>query len=182
MPYSITRAAGTVLAVVEDGNVNTTYSVSFVGKTYSNYGQTINNNFLRLLENSARNVQPTTSITGQLWYDTGVAKLKYFDGTNYNSLITGVVGDKIALGTNAGQTSQGLNAVAIGALAGQASQASNTIILNATGSALNGVAGQASRFYVKPVRDGGAASGMSAAGFKPCYYNPTTGEFVYASS
>ena len=37
-------------------------------------------------------------------------------------------------------------------------------------------------FYLKPVRNGGAASGMAAAGFKPCYYNPTTGEFVYASS
>ena len=37
-------------------------------------------------------------------------------------------------------------------------------------------------FYLKPVRNGGAASGMAAAGFRPCYYNPTTGEFVYASS
>jgi hypothetical protein len=37
-------------------------------------------------------------------------------------------------------------------------------------------------FYLKPVRDGGSAAGMSAAGFKPCYYNPTTGEFVYSSS
>lgn len=31
-------------------------------------------------------------------------------------------------------------------------------------------------------RDGGAASGLAAAGFRPAYYNPTTGEFVYASS
>lgn len=37
-------------------------------------------------------------------------------------------------------------------------------------------------FYLKPVRDGGSAAGMAAAGFNPCYYNPTTGEFVYASS
>jgi hypothetical protein len=37
-------------------------------------------------------------------------------------------------------------------------------------------------FYLKPVRDGGAASGMAAAGFRPTYYNPTTGEFVYSSS
>jgi len=31
-------------------------------------------------------------------------------------------------------------------------------------------------------RNGGSAAGMAAAGFSPCYYNPTTGEFVYASS
>ena len=37
-------------------------------------------------------------------------------------------------------------------------------------------------FYLKPVRDGGASGGLPGAGFRPCYYNPTTGEFVYASS
>ena len=37
-------------------------------------------------------------------------------------------------------------------------------------------------FYLKPVRDGGSAAGMAAAGFRPAYYNPTTGEFVYSSS
>jgi hypothetical protein len=53
------------------------------------------------------------------------------------------------------------------------------VIINGGGGALPAVN---TGFYLKPVRDGGAASGMSAAGFKPCYYNPTTGEFVYASS
>ena len=37
-------------------------------------------------------------------------------------------------------------------------------------------------FYIKPIRNAGAASGMTAAGFRPCYYNPTTGEVVYTSS
>ena len=53
------------------------------------------------------------------------------------------------------------------------------VIINGGGGALPAVN---TGFYLKPVRDGGAASGMAAAGFKPCYYNPTTGEFVYASS
>ena len=74
---------------------------------------------------------------------------------------------------------------------------SQTAVQNGTGSVqsygqypggviINGASGSLpavnTGFYLKPVRDGGAASGMAAAGFKPCYYNPTTGEFVYASS
>ena len=53
------------------------------------------------------------------------------------------------------------------------------VIINGAGGSLPAVN---TGFYLKPVRDGGAASGMTAAGFRPCYYNPTTGEFVYASS
>jgi hypothetical protein len=54
------------------------------------------------------------------------------------------------------------------------------------GVIINGASGDLAAvntgFYLKPVRDGGSAAGMAAAGFKPCYYNPTTGEFVYSSS
>lgn len=53
------------------------------------------------------------------------------------------------------------------------------IINGSTGAGLPAVN---TGFYLKPVRDGGPAAGMPANGFKPCYYNPTTGEFVYASS
>jgi hypothetical protein len=86
----------------------------------------------------------------------------------------------VAVGYIAGSTNQGEYAVAIGVAAGQTNQGNNSIIINATGSALNQTT--ASTFTVKPVRDGGSAAGMAAAGFRPVYYNPTTGEFVYASS
>jgi hypothetical protein len=53
------------------------------------------------------------------------------------------------------------------------------VIINGDSGALPAVN---TGFYLKPVRDGGAAAGMAGAGFRSCYYNPTTGEFVYASS
>jgi hypothetical protein len=53
------------------------------------------------------------------------------------------------------------------------------VIINGSGGALPAVN---TGFYLKPVRNGGSAAGMTAVGFRPCYYNPTTGEFVYASS
>ena len=45
-----------------------------------------------------------------------------------------LAGSKVTIGTSAGETSQGTNAIAIGYFAGKTSQAANTIILNASGS------------------------------------------------
>ena len=86
----------------------------------------------------------------------------------------------VAIGYGAGYTLQGVAAVAIGRGAGDTAQGNNSIIINATNTNLNQTT--ANTFTVKPVRDGGSAAGMAALGFRPTYYNPTTGEFVYSSS
>ena len=85
----------------------------------------------------------------------------------------------VAIGSNAGFNLQGVNAIAIGQLAGNNSQANNSIILNASGAALDS---STAGLFVNPVRDGGSAAALVTAGFYGVYYNPTTGEFVYASS
>jgi hypothetical protein len=85
----------------------------------------------------------------------------------------------VAVGYLAGYTNQGTNSIAIGANAGATSQAVNSIILNATGAALDQTT--ANTFTVKPVR-GDSTGNLVGAGFVAVYYNPTTGEFAYASS
>ena len=77
----------------------------------------------------------------------------------------------VAIGTGAGTNTQGAAAIAIGYLAGDTSQAANTIILNASGSAVNGVASQTNRFYVSPVRN-------TATNYV-VHYNPVTKEVSY---
>jgi hypothetical protein len=84
----------------------------------------------------------------------------------YNTQGTGAV----AIGAAAGADTQGINAVAIGTLAGQISQPANTIILNATGSAVNGVAAQTNSFYVDPIR--------STANGRPLMYDTITKEIT----
>ena len=81
--------------------------------------------------------------------------------------------DAVALGFGAGEFSQGLQAVAIGAYAGGTSQPANTIILNASGSAVNGVAAQTNSFYVAPIR--------TTANGTPLMYNSTTKEITYST-
>ena len=81
--------------------------------------------------------------------------------------------DAVALGFGAGEFSQGLQAVAIGAYAGQTFQPANTIILNASGSAVDGVAAQTNSFYVAPIR--------TTANGTPLMYNSTTKEITYST-
>ena len=81
----------------------------------------------------------------------------------------------VAVGPGAGYTGQGANAVAIGYNAGQTSQPANTIILNASGSAVNGVALQTSSFYVDPIRNATGANGV-------VQYDSTTKEVSYSST
>jgi hypothetical protein len=86
MAYNITRADGTNFLVLNDNVINRDYSVTFVGKMVPNYGQAVNTNFLRLLENSASSAQPLKPVPGQLWYDAGIKKLKFYTGTNFHTL------------------------------------------------------------------------------------------------
>jgi len=75
----------------------------------------------------------------------------------------------IAVGYQAGETTQGTQSIAVGYQAGQTSQHDNSIILNASGSALN-TAG-ASRTYIKPLQAGVVAGNMMA-------YDSTSGEVI----
>lgn len=60
-------------------------SLSFIGKAYPNYGQVVDQNFLKLLENFAGPVDPSSPIKGQLWYDSYNRSLKLFDGNTWKS-------------------------------------------------------------------------------------------------
>ena len=86
MPYTLRKTNGTTLAIIQDGAIETSTDLTFVGKNYAGYGQTVNENFLQLLENFAGPKTPGKPITGQLYFDTGVLKLKVFDGSRFKSL------------------------------------------------------------------------------------------------
>jgi hypothetical protein len=68
---------------VLDSTVDTTTSLKFIGKNTSNYGQALAENLLHLLENFSKISQPSNSITGQLWYDTGTSTLRIYNGSSY---------------------------------------------------------------------------------------------------
>ena len=87
MPYNIpfTDEANKGNITVEDQSINTETSMKLPGRLTTDYGQSVNENFLHLLENFANASPPTNPVEGQLWYDTtqDVDQLKIYDGTNW---------------------------------------------------------------------------------------------------
>ena len=87
MPYTIsytdTVNKGTI--TVADNTLNNETSLNFPGRGTTAYGQSVNENFLHLLENFANTTAPARPVEGQLWYDStqGVDQLKVYDGTNW---------------------------------------------------------------------------------------------------
>lgn len=84
MTYSINKTNGTVLASVPDGQIDQlTSDLTLIGKKYSDFGEALNENFVKLLENFANASNPPHPIVGQLWFDTTEVKLKVYNGTTF---------------------------------------------------------------------------------------------------
>jgi hypothetical protein len=85
MAYQIDRYNNTVLTVVQDGTIDQTTDLKFIGKNYAGYGEIQNENFLYLLENFAGANEPPRAISGQIWFDSAGSKLKFYDGTKWRT-------------------------------------------------------------------------------------------------
>ena len=85
MSYQINRFDGTPFITVQDGTLDSTLNLKLVGKNYAGYGEIQNENFLFLLENFASANPPAKAISGQVWYDSGTKKLKFYDGTKFRT-------------------------------------------------------------------------------------------------
>ena len=83
MAYTINKTDGSVVATITDGTVDNTTSVQLFGKSFSGFGEGLNENLVKLLENSASTSQPTAPLTGELWMDTSTSQLKVYDGSSF---------------------------------------------------------------------------------------------------
>ena len=64
---------------VVGGQINSgLVSVDLVGNGYVNWGQTLEQNLIRLLEHFASNIAPPAPTIGQVWYDTGHNQFKVY--------------------------------------------------------------------------------------------------------
>ena len=63
MAYTINRTDGTAIATVTDGTIDNTTSVTLFGKSYSGFGEALNENLVKLLENQASTSQPSAPQT-----------------------------------------------------------------------------------------------------------------------
>jgi len=83
MPYVINKTNGQPLLTLDDGALDTTTSLSLVGRNFVGYGELQNENFVHLLENFAGNNPPSRPISGQAWFNTLSNVLHVYDGTKW---------------------------------------------------------------------------------------------------
>ena len=87
MPYILYKSNGLKLTTIADGSVDkVSTDLTFVGKNYSGYGEIINQNLVKILENFANTSEPKTPLVGQLYYSTGDKKLKVYDGIRFKPI------------------------------------------------------------------------------------------------
>ena len=84
MSYKLNKTDGTLLVDLVDGSLDTTTtSIGLIGKNYSGFGETLNENQIKMLENFANTSAPSVPLIGQLWYDKSQGRIKVYDGTTF---------------------------------------------------------------------------------------------------
>ena len=84
MAYKINNTFGTLLVTLADGTIDTsTTDLTLIGKGYAGFGEKLNENLVKLLENFNNTSAPSNKITGQLWYDQTNKQLNVYTGTKF---------------------------------------------------------------------------------------------------
>ena len=103
MSYTINNTSGGTIATVQDGTINTTaLDITLIGKNFSGYGEYLNENYVKLLENFASGTAPTAPTTGEIWYDTTNKLPKVYTGTAWKN-----IGSATAAASSPGAPNQG---------------------------------------------------------------------------
>ena len=84
MAYTINSFTGVNSDVtIEDGTVNQSTALKFIGKNYAGYGELQNENFYHLLENFAGTGEPARKAIGMIWYDASENRIRFYDGQRF---------------------------------------------------------------------------------------------------
>jgi hypothetical protein len=92
MAYLINKSDGTILTTVSDGQVDDfSTDLTLIGKNYSGFGEALNENFVKLLENFSGVSRPTNPVRGQIWFDVTELKLKVYNGTSFQPVSSATI-------------------------------------------------------------------------------------------
>ena len=84
MAYKINNTFGTLLVTLADGTIDTTTTdIALFGKGYAGFGERLNENLVKLLENFADTSSPQNKQKGQLWYDSLSNQINVWNGSKW---------------------------------------------------------------------------------------------------
>jgi len=85
MSYKLNKTDGSLLVDLIDGQIDSeTTDLTLVGRNYSGFGEFLNENYIKLLENFSNSSAPGNPLEGQIWYDTSTNRLKVYNGETFN--------------------------------------------------------------------------------------------------
>jgi len=84
MAYKINNTFGTLLVTLPDGTIDVaTTDLTLIGKGYAGFGEKLNENLVKLLENFNNTTAPSNKVQGQLWYDKTNNQLNVYTGSKF---------------------------------------------------------------------------------------------------
>jgi hypothetical protein len=84
MAYKINNTFGTLLVTLPDGTIDTASTdLTLFGKGYAGFGEKLNENFVKILENFNNTSAPANKIQGQLWFDQTNKQINVYTGSKW---------------------------------------------------------------------------------------------------
>jgi len=84
MAYKINNTFGTLLVTLADGTIDVaTTDLTLIGKGYAGFGEKLNENLVKLLENFNNTSAPANKVQGQMWYDKTNNQLNVYTGSKF---------------------------------------------------------------------------------------------------
>ncbi len=84
MTYKINKTDGSLLKEILDSEIDQVATdLTLIGKNVTGYGEYLNENFVKLLENFASTTEPNNPIAGQIWFDLTDSRIKVYDGNGF---------------------------------------------------------------------------------------------------
>ena len=84
MAYKINNTFGTLLVTLADGTIDVaTTDLTLIGKGYAGFGEKLNENLIKLLENFNNTTAPNNKQQGQLWYDRTNNQINVYTGSKW---------------------------------------------------------------------------------------------------
>lgn len=86
MSYKLNKTDGTLLTDLIDGQIDSSSTnLILVGRNYLGFGEFLNENLIKLLENFANTAPPSNPLEGQLWWDKTTKRLQVFNNQQWKS-------------------------------------------------------------------------------------------------